>query len=96
MIYENYDELCRSVGMPVNTDMLAFTNIYKRLGIELRIGAFEIVKGGKEYVYQIKMMEGGYPDGYETESDKFEGYFGFYTEVYFDNDGKFIKQGFWE
>lgn len=29
-------------------------------------------------------------------SDKIDGYGRFYTRIEFDNDGKFIKQGFWE
>ena len=32
----------------------------------------------------------------EKDSDKLDGYIGFHTEISFDTDGKFIKQGFWE
>jgi len=35
--------------------------------------------------------------GYETHvNNKIDGYSGFFTEVEFDPDGKFLKQGFWE
>lgn len=100
MIYENYEELIKEHYIPIYSDLYEFIKLYKRFDIELRIGSFELTKGCGECVYQIQMVESGtaayHADEYKTESEKFDGYNGFYSEVHFDNDGKFIRQGFWE
>jgi len=36
------------------------------------------------------------PPDNPTLSNKFQGYTGFYTEIIFDLEGKFMSQGFWE
>ena len=100
MIYENYEELIREHQIVWPSDLFEFVKLYKRFEIELRIGAFELTKGSGEYVYQIQMISSDSlaysADSHKTESEKFDGYNRFYSEIHFDNDGKFIKQGFWE
>lgn len=104
MIYENYDELCRETRqMPSDTDLLAFTNLYKRLGIECRIYVSNEdgwVFGEIEKMdhFSIRFAESGTGDdgGIATICEKFGGYGGFYTSVVFDKNGKFVGQGFWE
>ncbi len=107
MIYENYEELIKEHQIPINSDLFEFVKLYKRFVIELRIGAFELTKRRGEYaklcgeyVYQIQMVSSDSlmvsMDDHKTENEKFDGYAGFYSEVHFDNNGKFIRQGFWE
>jgi len=67
------------------TDLEKFIQLYESLGIEL------IPKNGSPFN----------PDNFylylnNGDNDKFDGYSGFYSDIKFDKDGKFIKQGFWE
>ena len=70
------------------TDLDKFVELYRSLGIDVKVNATET---GKD----ITLSEsGGYDD--MTTSDLFCGYSGFYTVIRFDNNGKFTKQGFYE
>lgn len=70
------------------TDLKKFIDIYKLFGVELRPfeeeGVIKIHLGQSSSVYAA--------DGLE----QFEGHSGFFSEIQFDQEGKFIKQGFWE
>lgn len=68
------------------TDLEAFIELYKRFGIEIK--TFE------EDGYTCVTLNGYDED--ETNSDKFDGYPGFYSGVKFTKEGEFIQQGFWE
>jgi hypothetical protein len=71
------------------TDLQKFIELYKSLGVELIVNIdFE-----KEKQHVI-LHEGTYAD--ETMTTGFDGYTGFYSQIKFDIDGKFLKQGFWE
>jgi hypothetical protein len=73
------------------SDLEKFVQLYKDFGIECQVN----VKDNKQIIY----LNGGsgYGTGYkDTDSDKFHGYAGFYSDVEFDMSGKFIMQGFWE
>ena len=72
-----------------DNDLSAFHKLYKRFNIDLIINVNE--KG-----YWIIIGETGcYEDGC-IHSYKFEGYSCFFSSIYFDKNGKFINQGFWE
>jgi len=73
----------------MKTDLEKFIELYKSFGIDLKAHKIddhqEIIMGSSEYYPKLI-----------SSSDKFDGYFGFYSDVYFDLNGKFIKQGFYE
>lgn len=81
------------------TDLEKFVELYRSFGIEC------VVSERERYQYEslperikrirIGNWEYGVPEE-NTDSDKFDGYGGFYSEVIFDMDGKFIKQTFYE
>lgn len=71
-----------------NTDLQDFVSLYKRFGISLKISETEegfMIRMSKEAI-----------DNETTESEKFEGYAGFCTDIHFDKQGQFVRQGFWE
>lgn len=71
------------------TDLQKFQDLYKSLGIELIVNRTEelfIVKLSGDFYGNYKM----------TTSDKFKGFFNFYSDIQFDLDGNFISQGFWK
>lgn len=73
------------------TDLENFISLYKTFGIECQVNIIEDK--------QVIFLNGGsgYGTGYNnTDSNKFDGYGGFYSKVIFDLSGKFIMQGFWE
>jgi hypothetical protein len=75
----------------VKTDLEKFRELYKSFGIDCKIQKEE--EGFGIYLCGNVL----YNDGINyTESDKFHGYTQFYSDIIFDKDGKFIKQGFWE
>lgn len=70
------------------TDLEKFIQLYKDFGITIvPINNDEPIKGSK-WQTKITLME--------DENPKLVGYFGFHSDIYFDKDGKFIEQGFWE
>lgn len=76
------------------TDMERFIELYKSFGIELK------AEKNKKW---ISIREGTYEDapGYtisieEGDHPKLGGYAGFGTVIEFTEDGKFLKQDFWE
>lgn len=102
MIYKNYDELCRKTRqMPPHTDLLAFTNLYKRFDIECKILEVPPNRDGTNKLYQIQLTGKdsfmGLHGDQATEHEVFNNsYNGFYTEIIFDENGKFLKQSFFE
>lgn len=93
--YKNYDELCRETKqMPPDTDLLAFTNLYKRFGIECKIE--DVSKDGKVTGYAIilSVNEDRWHDRdtIVTTNEKITGYNGFYTSISFDENGQFKGQ----
>lgn len=75
----------------IKTDLEKFVELYKGFGIECKV---EKTDTGSVITLAC---EGSYShENYETASDKFDGYPGFHTDITFDKNGKFIKQGFWE
>lgn len=69
------------------TDLEKFIELYKGFGIKC------VLLEKKEW-FEIYLKDGCH--GGVTQSEKFDGYSGFYSDVRFDKQGKFIKQGFWE
>lgn len=68
------------------TDLEKFIELYKSFGIELKA-----VQYGDNWCVEL-----GDEEQKEKHPDKFEGYYGFYSAVYFSLDGKFLNQEFWE
>jgi len=73
------------------TDLDIFLLFYKRAGIELTPvddshGDSIVFRFGKDR----------YGDNDVVDSNKFDGYPGFYSDVEFTKEGEFIRQGFWE
>ncbi len=69
------------------TDLEKFIDTYKQFGIELKV---------KEYDDCFTVYLNGGDMKYETTSEKFDGYCGFFSDVDFDLNGKFLRQGFYE
>jgi len=67
----------------MKTDLEKFIDLYKIFGIKLTPKYY-----GKKGSIFINIQEG--------ENEKLIGYYGFYTNVIFDKNGKFIEQGFYE
>ena len=91
--YKNYDELCRKTKqMPSDTDLLAFTNLYKRLGIECKIES--ISEDGTTTGYAVILVtDDTWLESFgATKSEKITGYTGFYTSIIFDVNGGFKGQ----
>lgn len=65
------------------TDLENFIALYKTFGIELKVEKAE--DSSNQF---IELRDG--------DHEKLEGYSGFFSDVEFDKDGKFLKQGFWE
>lgn len=68
------------------TDLEKFIDVYKQFGIDIKTR----INGDK-----IRIKLGGGDDD-STKSAKFDGYGGFYSDLEFTIEGKFIRQGFWE
>ena len=68
------------------TDLKKTIELYKGFDIDCKVNntkeGFEITLGGWE--------------DESTYSDKFDGYSGFYSTLFFHENEKFTKQGFWE
>ena len=71
------------------TDLEKFVALYRDFGIEC-----VVIPG--DTTQSIRLSESDYLTDSPTTSEKFDGYAGFYTEIVFDLNGKFINQGFWE
>jgi len=67
----------------MKTDLEKFIELYKSVGIELKPKDYD--KKGSVFV----VIEA-------DDNEKTKGYFGFYTNIVFDKNGKFIEQGFYE
>lgn len=71
------------------TDLEKFIALYAELGIKLEP---KINEGTREDGYQYLHLKAGW----KQDKDDFDGYSGFYSNIYFDETGKFLSQGFWE
>ena len=84
------------------TDLEKFVQLYKEFGIDLKVnqvpnkhehgcyaGYYEVYLSPERTFYTDI-------DGVFTVSEKFEGFNGFYSLIWFDLNGKFVRQGFWE
>jgi len=73
------------------TDLERFVDLYRSFGIECKVNEED------EYM-EIELVQEFDYDRFdkETRSDKFCGYPGFYSVIYFDLSGNFIKQEFGE
>jgi hypothetical protein len=85
------------------SDLDKFKELYKGLGIDLvviEVDDDHWVNDGDDFErvkYRIILNDGYYKDvDGHTYSDKFSGYAGFISDICFDENGKFIRQGFWE
>lgn len=81
------EELLKSLG---ECDLKRFIELYASFGIVL-----DKAVPDKE-VFRVYLGGPHYPDEDINDSEKFDGYHGFYTVLVFDKTGKFISQGFWE
>lgn len=70
------------------TDLEKFIDTYKQFGIKIK--TFENEKSN------IEVQIGGGWDAKTTSSEKFDGYSGFFSDLEFTKEGKFLRQGFWE
>lgn len=77
--------------MPPNTDLLAFTNLYKRFGIECKISDCE---DGFKIVLLTEGLYSISTDVY-TMDKKIEGFKGCTSGIVFNKEGEFLKQGIW-
>ena len=76
--------------IPKPSDLYRFINLYKSFDIDC-------VVDKEDDRFVIKFSGEHYNDGEPyTDSEKFEGYNGFYSIIIFDSKGKFIAQGFYE
>jgi len=69
------------------TDLESFKKTYIQLGINI---ISYVGENGNTYIDL-----NGWKDN-ATKSSKFDGYGGFMSDVEFDTNGKFLRQGFWE
>ena len=79
------------------TDLERFVELYQSIGVKLNV--FTIDTGSRVILTTKKEKFDDDDDEEETDatsSEKFKGYEGFYTNIDFDKDGKFVEQGFWE
>lgn len=76
----------------MKTDLERFISVYKSFGIECKVNKVD----GSQYILFVQEYDYNRFSNEETRSYKFDGYSGFYSDIQFDLDGKFIKQGFWE
>lgn len=77
------------------TDLQAFIDLYTRLGIDCNVN--QCAETGNQFIILTsKDSHSDYENEKPTESDKLQGYYGFYSKVEFDKDGIFLNQGFWE
>jgi len=75
------------------TDLEKFVELYKSFGVDVVVDSCEVP--GERLIH---LTEGGMFNSGEgwTEDDRFKGYCDFFTTVSFDEDGKFVSQGFYE
>lgn len=68
------------------TDLEKLIDTYKQFGIDLIV---------YEEDDKFKITLSGWGEN-STNSDKFNGYSGFFSDLEFTKEGKFLSQGFWE
>jgi hypothetical protein len=68
-------------------DLELFIKTYKQFGVEI---VTYIGSNGNTFIDLNDDAENS------TKSQKFNGYGGFFSDIEFDKNGKFIRQGFWE
>ena len=94
------------------TDLEKFLALYKEFGITLNVGRpgdkdseFSwaltnrdrwLVLDEEEWATVRTVVTLGNPYCLKAVSLKFQGYSGFFSQVLFDESGKFLYQGFWE
>ncbi len=81
------------------TDLKKFIKLYKSFGIKCIVNvkidsdtSISDIKNQHIYLGDVRFDDGRKG----TVSAKFDGYLDFYSEVIFDEKGKFLSQGFWE
>ncbi|WZL88312.1 hypothetical protein VS868_11965 [Salinimicrobium sp. 3283s] len=62
------------------TDLDKFLELYRSVGVEPEVEK----RGDNTWIKLDNNIEG------------VDGYHGFYTKIYFDQNGKFLSQGIWE
>ncbi|MGI0106737.1 hypothetical protein [Salinimicrobium sp. WS361] len=73
-------EAIKSTQIREMTDLEKFLDLYKSVGVEPEVEAH----GAGTTLNLDNCLEG------------IDGYHGFYTKIYFDQNGKFLSQGIWE
>lgn len=68
------------------TDLEKFIDCYKQFGVDVKT-----YKQGEKILIRLDGF-----DDYSTKSEKFDGYIGFFSELEFTKEGKFLRQGFYE
>ena len=74
------------------THLEKFVALYKEFGIDVKV---EKTNTG----FSVKLSDSSYKseeDIFTTFSDKLDGYSSFYSDIEFDGEGNFKRQGFWE
>lgn len=77
------------------TELDKFKELYASLGTVLLVERCKVSDSENELIVTLSHDKGYSQDAY-TQSDKFEGYMGFHSTIDFTEEGKFIRQGFWE
>lgn len=76
------------------TDLDRFIKLYKSFGIKCIVNTKIDSEDKTQHIY---LNHAYFFDKRKcTTSEKLDGYPDFYSEVIFDEKGKFISQGFWE
>lgn len=78
------------------TDLEKFIELYKSFGIECTPFDTSFDPNGIIHIVLGKKLRYHEKEVRMTISDKINGYCGFYSEIIFNKDGKFLSQGFWE
>ncbi len=73
------------------TDLERFKELYSSFGIDCIVN-----KEDNEGNVFIQLGEDSYADNQTTTHHKLGGYFGFYSIIRFNYDGKFLNQSFYE
>lgn len=81
------------------TDLESFIELYARFGIACNVN--QDIETGNQFILLVERFSHYATDGYPgqpkpTKSDKLTGYSDFHSRIDFDQNGKFIGQGFWE
>lgn len=79
------------------TDLQRFVELYKSFGIECKVNQVDVPHQYSHMATkdQYIVLTDGRSDHEATSDGRFNGY-GMFSDIVFDENGKFKSQGFWE